>query len=303
MSSVTNQTILIIDDSPEVIRFLSMLLNDQANINFATRGEEGLALARKLQPDLILLDVALPDIDGFEICRRLKADTDTNGIPVLFVTAGSDVASEVMGLEIGAVDFIAKPLNPPIVRARIRTQLALRAQQQQLQAMVNKDGLTGIFNRRYLDAQLTTEVARHRRQRLPMAVALIDVDHFKRYNDSLGHQRGDECLQAVARALEAASRRPGETVARYGGEEFVVLMPACSAPDADRFGHWLRERVAALHLPHPDSPTSSRVTISAGIAAGIPDGAHDPASILALADQGLYTAKNDGRDRHRLCTW
>jgi diguanylate cyclase (GGDEF)-like protein len=303
LSSILNQTILIIDDSPEVIRFLSMLLNDQAAINFATRGEEGLALARKLQPDLILLDVALPDIDGFEVCRRLKADLDTASIPVLFVTAGSDVASEVMGLEIGAVDFIAKPLNPPIVRARIRTQLALRAQQQQLQAMVNKDGLTGIFNRRYLDVQLANEVARHRRQRLSMAVALIDVDHFKRYNDSLGHQRGDECLQAVAKALEASSRRPGETVARYGGEEFVILMPACGAPDADRYGHWVREQVAALALPHPDSPTSSRLTISVGIAAGIPDGAHDAGAILALADQALYTAKHDGRDRHRLCTW
>lgn len=303
MSSILNQTILIIDDSPEVIRFLSMLLNDQAAINFATRGEEGLALARKLQPDLILLDVALPDIDGFEVCRRLKADLDTASIPVLFVTAGSDVASEVMGLEIGAVDFIAKPLNPPIVRARIRTQLALRAQQQQLQAMVNKDGLTGIFNRRYLDVQLANEVARHRRQRLSMAVALIDVDHFKRYNDSLGHQRGDECLQAVAKALEASSRRPGETVARYGGEEFVILMPACGAPDADRYGHWVREQVAALALPHPDSPTSSRLTISVGIAAGIPDGAHDAGATLALADQALYTAKHDGRDRHRLCTW
>jgi len=303
LSSVPNQNILVIDDSPEVIRFLSMLLSDQAGINFATSGEEGLALARKLVPDLILLDVVLPDIDGFEVCRRLKAAPDTAGIPVLFVTAGSDVASEVMGLEIGAVDFIAKPLNPPIVRARIRTQLALRVQRQQLEAMVNKDGLTGIFNRRYLDSQLAAEVARHRRQRLPMAVALIDVDHFKRYNDSLGHQRGDECLQAVARALEAATRRPGETVARYGGEEFVVLMPACSAADADRYGHWVRERIADLDLPHPASPTSTRVTISAGIAAGVPDGSHEPSAILALADQALYVAKNDGRDSHRLSTW
>jgi diguanylate cyclase (GGDEF)-like protein len=303
LSSATKQNILIVDDSPEVIRFLSMLLSDQAGINFATRGEEGLALARKLRPDLILLDVALPDIDGFEVCRRLKSDMDTSGIPVLFVTAGSDVASEVMGLEIGAVDFLAKPLNPPIVRARIRTQLALRAQTQQLEAMVNKDGLTGIFNRRYLDSQLTAEVARHRRQRLPMAVALIDVDHFKRYNDSLGHQRGDECLQAVARTLEAATRRPGETVARYGGEEFVVLMPACSAVEADRYGNWIRERIAAINLPHPDSPTAKRITISAGIAAGVPDSSHDAASILALADQALYVAKNDGRDGHRLSTW
>jgi diguanylate cyclase (GGDEF)-like protein len=303
LNSATKQNILIVDDSPEVIRFLSMLLSDQASINFATRGEEGLALAHKLRPDLILLDVALPDIDGFEVCRRLKSGMDTSGIPVLFVTAGSDVASEVMGLEIGAVDFIAKPLNPPIVRARIRTQLALRAQTQQLEAMVNKDGLTGIFNRRYLDSQLTAEVARHRRQRLPMAVALIDVDHFKRYNDSLGHQRGDECLQAVARTLEAATRRPGETVARYGGEEFVVLMPACSAVEADRYGHWIRERIAAINLPHPASPTANRITISAGIAAGVPDSSHDAASILALADQALYVAKNDGRDGHRLSTW
>jgi len=303
LSSAPTQNILIIDDSPEVIRFLSMLLSDQAGINFATRGEEGLTLAHKLRPDLILLDVALPDIDGFEVCRRLKMDLDTAGIPVLFVTAGSDVASEVKGLEIGAVDFIAKPLNPPIVRARIRTQLALRAQQQQLEAMVNKDGLTGIFNRRYLDSQLATEVARHRRQRLPMAVALIDVDHFKLYNDSLGHQRGDECLQAVARALEAATRRPGETVARYGGEEFVVLMPACSAAEADRYGHWIRERIASINLPHPASPTAPRVTISAGIAAGVPDAAHDAVTVLALADQALYVAKNGGRDGHRLSTW
>jgi diguanylate cyclase (GGDEF)-like protein len=292
--------ILIIDDSVEIVRFLSLLLRDVATIVFAVTGQEGVQMAERHLPDLILLDVSLPDINGFDVCRQIKAGPDTALLPILFVTAGNNETAELQALQAGAVDFIAKPLQPAIVRARVQTHLALRKQTILLQALVQLDGLTGIFNRRHFDAQLLREVARHRRQDQSLALAMIDVDHFKLLNDTLGHQEGDDCLRKIAAALKAAARRPGETLARYGGEEFAIILPASGSAEAERYGLWIRERIGELQLPHPASASAAHVTVSVGLAHGVPAPGHDAAAFVACADQAMYAAKAAGRNIHRV---
>lgn len=292
----TQASILVIDDSEAVVELLTLLLADMAKVSSASDGTTGLALAIKSQPDLILLDVSLPGIDGFEVCRRLKADPATAGIPVLFVTAGDDEASELAGFDSGAVDFIGKPLRPAIVRARVQTHLALRQQAMQLQVLAQRDGLTGIANRRHLNHQLEQEVARHRRLGSPLSVLILDIDHFKHYNDTLGHVAGDDCLQQVARSLEGAMRRPGELIARYGGEEFVAILPDTNDAQAARSADWIRENLDALALPHPGSPVAPRVTASIGICSGVPGPETSSADFLQHADRALYAAKESGRN-------
>lgn len=296
MDTDSTPRILIIDDSSEIIRLVTMLLEDVAEVSFALNGTEGIELAARSLPDLILLDVSLPDIDGFEVCRRLKALPDTAGIPVLFVTAGDDESAELTGFETGAVDFIRKPLQPAIVRARVRTQLALRRQTLRLEALAQRDGLTGIANRRHLDTELEREVARHRRQGAPLSVLILDVDHFKHYNDSLGHLAGDDCLKEIAATLQRAMRRPGETIARYGGEEFVAILPDTNDAQAARSAQWIKEKMAALALPHPSSPTAQFVTVSIGVCSGVPGPETMPDNFLKIADKALYASKEHGRN-------
>ncbi len=289
-------TILLIDDDMSMIAYLSILLADKGEVIAASSGEAGLDLARSNKPDLILLDVSMEEMDGFEVCKRLKSDSSTAGIPVLFVTAGDDEEMEVKALELGAVDFITKPLRTAIVRARVDTQLALRKSSMQLQQLVHLDGLTKLYNRRFFDSRLETEIARHRRQKMAMAIALIDVDHFKIFNDTLGHQAGDDCLRTIARALAVCTRRPGEVVARFGGEEFVVIIPDCSSESAERYGRWLCERITELQMEHPTS-TTRQVTVSVGIASRIPDQRLTAREMVELADRALYQAKDEGRNR------
>jgi diguanylate cyclase (GGDEF)-like protein len=291
-------TILLIDDQPDIIRFLSLLLAPHGKVIFAKDGATGIAKAQSVVPDLILLDIQMPGIDGFEVCRQLKAHPATTSIPILFVTAGNDELIEVAALEAGAVDFIAKPLRPQIVRARVAAHLALRRQTLSMQKLADFDGLTQIHNRRYFDSMLDIEAPRHRRHGASITLAMIDVDHFKRYNDALGHQAGDACLTAVATALRSATRRPGETLARYGGEEFASILPGSNVREANQYGEWIIQKINNLQIPHPDSPTSKFVTISVGLVAGVPTESMLSSELLGAADRALYRAKDMGRNRH-----
>jgi len=293
-------TILIIDDNPDTIRLMSAMLREQARVLFATNGMAGLEIARAQRPQLILLDLQMKSMDGFAVCERIMADPDLRHCPVIFVTASSGVESEIACLDAGAVDFITKPLSGPVVQARVRTHLRLQAALASLDTLAHKDGLTGLHNRRYFDEQFALEVARHRRQGAALGVALVDVDHFKLYNDHYGHQMGDECLRAVAQALAQCTRRPGELVARYGGEEFVVLLPNSCEDDVQRYGAWICEHVAGLHLPHAASPVAPGVTISVGLCSLAPDNEDTAASVLEAADRALYQAKRAGRNRAAL---
>ncbi len=195
-----------------------------------------------------------------------------------------------------------KPPSPPIVRARMRTQLILRERTRQLLRLASIDGLTGLANRRSFDETLDQEWRRARRNRTPLSLALIDIDFFKRYNDHYGHQAGDDCLKTVATTLAHAAERPGEIVARYGGEEFAVVLPLCDATTARGLAEKMRKRVADLALPHAGSLIGDHVTISCGVATVMGDtdqsGAMpDEAALITAADQALYAAKEAGRDR------
>ena len=293
-------TILVIDDDQHMHAFLAALLDDKASVLCAGDGASGIEQARSATPDLILLDYLMPGMDGIDVCATLKSNPATAAIPILFLTAYDCAMLEVRALEAGAADFLCKPLRTAVVRARIDTQLALLAQTAVIRSLAQRDTLTDLFNRRYFDAQVQAELLRHQRQRQPMAVAMVDVDHFKGYNDSLGHQRGDECLCQIAQALRERMRRPGEIVARYGGEEFAVLIPACDPDNTARYGEWIRAAVEDLQIPHPDSAASAVVTVSVGVASLIPSESTSVKIIMALADMGLYAAKRAGRNGHHL---
>jgi diguanylate cyclase (GGDEF)-like protein len=296
MSSTPNSTILIIDDSIDSIRLLSAMLKDQAQILFATGGPAGIRIASQRRPDLILLDVSMPDMDGYEVCRALKNDPATQRCAVIFVTANSDTQSEIAALEAGGVDFICKPFNPPVVRARVQTHLRLQLHSETLAKLANRDGLTGLFNRRYFEEQFEREWLRHKRQKLPLGVVFIDIDFFKAYNDHYGHLQGDECLRNVAQVIALATRRPDEIVARYGGEEFIVILPYTAAKDVGTYGEWVCRRVRDAAIEHAYSSVADIVTISVGATSAVPLDGFTPQSLSALADEALYQAKSAGRN-------
>jgi len=289
--------LLVVDDQPANIQAVYQAFSADHQVLMATSGEQALKLAVGKQPDLILLDVVMPGMDGHEVCRRLKADAATRGIPVIFVTAHSDEAAETQGLALGAVDFISKPINPAIVRARVKTHLTLKAQADLLRQWVYVDGLTGVRNRRGLDEQLAVEWGRAVREGGALSVILLDVDFFKRYNDHYGHQAGDACLRAVAAFLRQAVKRPGDLVARYGGEEFACLLPGTPLDGALAFARQLGAGVEALALAHAQSSVSPVVTVSLGVcgtSGRLPGNAE---ALLRTADEQLYAAKAAGRNR------
>ncbi|GGZ01083.1 diguanylate cyclase domain-containing protein [Pseudoduganella plicata] len=299
MTAVTqsDSTILIIDDNADTIRLLSAMVRGQARVLFATNGAAGIDIARLQRPQLILLDVEMAGMDGFAVCDVIRRDPALRSSAIIFVTAQSSPEAEIACLDAGAVDFIPKPLNAAVVQARVRTHLRLQAALATLDGLAHQDGLTGLFNRRHFDSQLATEFARHRRHGMPLGLALVDVDHFKLYNDQYGHQQGDACLKAVAGAIREGARRPGELAARYGGEEFVVLLPNTRREELLTYGDWLCSRVTMLDLPHPTAPTAPAVTISVGLCSMLPAEGDTPEALLHKADMALYEAKAAGRNR------
>ena len=297
--------LLVVDDQPVNIQVLYQAFAADHQVLMATGGEQALALCASQQPDLVLLDVVMPGMDGHEVCRRLKADAATRDIPIIFVTAHNDVAAETLGLEIGAADFISKPVNPKIVRARVRTQLTLKAQSDALRQWVYIDGLTGVFNRRHFDERLAAEWGRAERNQTALSVVLLDVDFFKRYNDRYGHQAGDDCLRRVAACLKAGIHRSTDLVARYGGEEFVCLLPETDLPGALLVARQLGAAVQALQIEHADSQAAAVVSVSLGVcsrsghtaalAADATPGSAE--ALLREADAQLYMAKSSGRNQ------
>ncbi len=289
--------ILIADDQPTNIRVLYELFRDQCDVFMATSGAQTIQICRAELPDLILLDVVMDDIDGHEVCRRLKADPLTNAIPIIFVTSLNQEADEVIALGLGAVDFITKPINPVIVGARVRTHLTLKLQGDLLRASALLDGLTGVANRRKFDEDVQTDWRQCLRETAPLSLILIDIDYFKRYNDRYGHQAGDNCLKLVARALFETLRRPYDKVARYGGEEFACLLPKTELAGARAMAEKMQTRVSELNVEHLGSDVDQIVTISLGVASMVPTPSVTPELLLKAADQQLYQAKRMGRAR------
>jgi len=289
--------LLVVDDQPINIQVMHQIFGGDYQVFMATNGAQALSICQTNPPDLVLLDIVMPNMDGFEVCAQLKANETTCNIPVIFVTAHTDAAQETHGLSLGAVDFIAKPVNPAVVRARVKTQLTLKFQSDLLRKLVFLDGLSGVFNRRYFDQQLSAEWARSARNHSPLSVIMIDVDHFKLFNDRYGHQAGDDCLRQIATALKACLKRPADLVARYGGEEFACILPDTSFHDAMGLGNELERKIRALHIPHVVSSVADVITVSVGVATRTVDSAKDAVALVGLADAQLYDAKQSGRGR------
>jgi diguanylate cyclase (GGDEF)-like protein len=304
--SGNHMRILIVDDVPDNIRILSkMLAADGHDISAATDGQQALVIAESILPDLILLDVMMPGMDGYAICAALKANPLLNSIPVIFVTALSDTDDETRGLSLGAVDYVTKPFHEDIVKLRVRTHLELKQQRDLLGRLSAIDGLTGIPNRRAFDERLDSEWRRAIRAHGTLALAMIDIDDFKAFNDDHGHLEGDECLRRIAKTLEAGARRGVDFVARYGGEEFVFLSSGSDeSAIAGMAGlvETLRQRIEALRISHGVSAVAPWVTVSIGVALCRPTGEMRATDLLASADAELYKAKHRGRNRVSVTT-
>lgn len=290
--------LLVVDDQPANIQAVYQIFSGQHQVLVATSGEQALTLCLKTPPDLILLDVVMPGMDGLETCRRLKALDTTRNIPVIFVTGGSRVEEENECWEVGAIDFVSKPINPATLRNRVRAHLMLKQQTDLLRLMAFRDGLTGVSNRRYFDERYNVEWRRAERSGGALSVIMIDVDHFKLYNDHYGHAEGDKCLQVLASELDAQLNRPADLLARYGGEEFVCILPDTDSNGARITAERMRMSVEKMALPHAASLTSSHVTISMGIATMEGKVSEEVAAIIVgKADEQLYIAKRSGRNR------
>ena len=295
----TEFTLLIVDDEKQNRLLLTELFGTTYKIIQAKNGVQALEKARQHRPDLILLDVLMPEMDGMGVLRELKRDDATRLIPVIFITALSSATDEENGLNLGAVDYISKPFHPPIVRVRVRNQLQLVHQRRLLEQLASLDGLTGIPNRRQFDATLLKEWHRCQRNQQPLSLIVADVDFFKKYNDALGHAAGDRVLQEVAATLRQAARRPGDLVARYGGEEFVLLLPETNATGAQALAEGLQQLLHSKALPHPDSSLGPWLTMSMGGNTTVPNTTALDPEFFVLADAALYRAKHQGRNQVR----
>jgi len=291
--------LLIVDDQPGNVQLLAGVLSDDFELHGATNGLRALELAGSERIDLVLLDVMMPGMDGFEVCRRLKADERTRAIPVIFVTSLGEVHDETAGFAAGGVDYITKPISPPVVRARVRTHIALKEARDRLEELALVDGLTGVANRRRFEACLASEWRRAQRGRHWLSLALLDIDHFKGFNDRYGHAQGDDCLRAVAQALATVCRRPADLFARYGGEEFALVLPETGVEGAQAAFLNGLARVAELGIVHAASSCASHVTVSLGAVSLVPGEDDDAKSCLEKVDRLLYEAKANGR-RHGL---
>ncbi|AJJ61362.1 diguanylate cyclase [Yersinia aldovae] len=289
--------ILIVDDHPINIQVLYQAFSADHNVCMATSGKQALDVCHSQQPDLILLDIEMPDMNGFEVCAKLKACTETSDIPVIFVTAHIDEETETRCFSAGAVDFISKPINRNTVRARVKTHLLLKAQSDLLRQLVYLDGLTEVYNRRYFDGKLEEEWKLANRNSLPLSLIMIDVDFFKKYNDLYGHQAGDDCLRRVAKIIQDTLKRPTDLVARYGGEEFVCLLPNTGLVGAMEVAEAIRLQLLEQEIPHVGSTVSPFVSISLGVCCKETQSDGMPTTLLLQADLQLYQAKRNGRNQ------
>ena len=293
--------ILCIDDDRDVLSLLEKILSGMDNtIISCVTGEQGLIEARRSQPNLILLDIMMPEMDGYEVCRRLKNDEATKNIPVIFITAKNENEFEDEGLKIGAVDYIRKPFYPSIVKSRVKTQLELKLKTAMLEKMAFLDGLTNIYNRRKFDEMLELESKRAMRSNFPLSLIMIDVDHFKQFNDQYGHAEGDACLRMIAQALQDMLPRSGDLVARYGGEEFAIILPQTDHKGAVYLAAQLIKGIRKLQMFPDHSQSAVHVTISIGVATVIPGRNNvTPLQLIEGADAMLYLAKQNGRNQYQ----
>ncbi|WP_413171992.1 diguanylate cyclase domain-containing protein [Anabaena azotica] len=318
--------ILIVDDNPDNLRLLSKMLESKGfKVKKTVSGEIAIQAAKIEPPDLILLDINMPDMNGYEVCRQLKSQEKTANIPIIFISALDQTTDKVIAFEIGGADYITKPFQELEVLARVRNQVviyqqnqqliqqnkilqqeiterqrveaALLAANQQLQLFVFLDGLTGVANRRKFDEYLNLEWQRLAHKKLPLSLLLCDVDFFKNYNDTYGHLTGDDCLKQIAKTLKLSVKRPSDLLARYGGEEFAVILSNTNEKGAIYLAEDIRQKVYNLKIPHAQSKVDNFVTLSIGVATIFPNMQIAPNTLIEVGDKALYTAKAQGRNR------
>jgi diguanylate cyclase (GGDEF)-like protein len=308
-------TILVVDDNPANLHVLfSVLTQNGYGVRCVKSGAMALSGIQSVLPDLILLDICMPNMDGYEVCQQLKADRETSDIPVIFLSALNQSLDKVKAFEVGGADYITKPFQMAEVLARVKHQLTirnLRRQQQQLimaleeanqklQTMVALDSLTQVANRRRFDEYLTLEWQRLAQERSPLSLILADIDHFKQYNDTCGHLAGDRCLQIVAQTIRWVVEHPAALVARYGGEEFAILLPNIDLATAAQLAETIRIKVEQLTFIEGASLTHDPIHLSLGVASRIPSPKAALQELVMKADHALYRAKAQGRNR--VCT-
>ena len=290
--------VLIVDDEPMSRMLLESILESVFTCATVESGEEAISYCEANLPDLVLLDMNMPDIDGLDVCTALKASPETNHIPVIFVTSTMDIESENACWEVGASDFVMKPVNASTLTHRIKTHLQNKLRTEFLEMMTFHDQLTGLYNRTYLTKEIPLLIKQVARDKGTVGAIMIDIDYFKLFNDTYGHLEGDICLQKVAQIISDTVKRPKDAVIRFGGEEFLVVLPYIDHQGTKLVAHQLVEAVAHAKIPHGKG-IENRVSISAGFAVWkatdvVED---DVAALIEDADISLFEAKELGRNQ------
>jgi len=290
--------VLIVDDEPMSRMLLESILESVFTCATVESGEEAISYCEANLPDLVLLDMNMPDIDGLDVCTALKASPETNHIPVIFVTSTMDIESENACWEVGASDFVMKPVNASTLTHRIKTHLQNKLRTEFLEMMTFHDQLTGLYNRMYLTKEIPLLIKQVARDKGTVGAIMIDIDYFKLFNDTYGHLEGDICLQKVAQIISDTVKRPKDAVIRFGGEEFLVVLPYIDHQGTKLVAHQLVEAVAHAKIPHGKG-IENRVSISAGFAVWkatdvVED---DVAALIEDADISLFEAKELGRNQ------
>ncbi|MCP4118838.1 MAG: diguanylate cyclase [Desulfobacteraceae bacterium] len=294
------QRILVVDDERFNLNVLADLLKTDYTVILAKNGEQALERAGKQPPDLILLDIMMPGMDGYQTLKALKENQTTREIPVIFITALGGGEEEEKGLLLGAVDYIVKPFQPAIVMARVKIHLKIVRQRKLLENIALLDGLTEIPNHRSFTERFAQEWQRAMRSRAPLSLGILDVDHFKQYNDTYGHGQGDEVLKTVATVLTQELKRTPDFAARYGGEEFAMLLPETDARGAAKVAQKICKAIEDLGIEHAGSSASRWLTVSIGGTTLVPTMEQTEGQLFETADKMLYEAKKKGRNQ---ATW
>jgi diguanylate cyclase (GGDEF)-like protein len=296
MEKEQKNSILIIDDELSNLKLLTHILESDYTIYIAKNGANGIEKAKELMPDLILLDIVMPEIDGYEVLVALKSCEETKQIPVVFISELASDEDEEKGLSLDAADYISKPFSPKIAKLRVRNQIQIINQMRTIDSLSKIDQLTGIPNRRSFDERINAEWNRAIRDYVPISILMIDVDKFKIYNDTYGHQQGDIVLQVVAKVFTQSLMRSTDFVARWGGEEFTVLLPGTTLSGALSIAEHIRENVENALIPF-EGVSNTKVTVSIGVNSLMPRQNIPIDLFIAAADEALYTAKKTGRNK------
>lgn len=292
--NLESAVILIVDDQPINLEVLGSHLQDKYKIFKVNSGQLALEFCHKHMPDLIIMDVQMPDMDGLTACKIIKSSSELKSIPVLFATSLSSGSDQTACWEAGASDFIVKPITPETLINRVKAHLSFKFQTDLLKELAFLDGLTGLYNRRFFDDYIHQQVGLANRNQKSLSILLLDLDFFKGYNDQYGHLKGDDCLKVIAKAVRKTIKRPTDLVARFGGEEFICVLPGANLKGAKLVADKILKSVNELKLSHPNSPHKI-CTLSIGIS--MMSGECETAcELIESADKHLYTAKQKGRN-------